>query len=395
MNTSIRRTLIVAMGVAALGATATAAAAGAASVLERARDNLDDRRQSEPAPQAAPPRHDPAPVQSRPAPAAAPAPAPAQVPMQVPRERNAPPPEPRAPAVEYSNRGSSSGRSSGSSERRVLEQLQSRAAPPRQESNTSQARPAPAPAPVPRERNASSPAPGAPVVVSGRGNNAGRDERAVLDELLARSQRGGNGNGGGSGGGNGNGNGNGHGDHDDHDGRPPGGGYHPPRIVPSLPRGYRNYYWNDQPYYTFGGVWYQPYGSSYVSIGVPYGLFVSSLPGYSSSFYYGNTRYYYYDDTYYVYEPARRGYVVSRSPYGEDEADDYYYDADARDLDMFIYPARGQSEQQQSDDRYECHRWAVEQTNYNPLDDAYDRAKRADYVRAMTACLTGRGYSVR
>jgi hypothetical protein len=142
-------------------------------------------------------------------------------------------------------------------------------------------------------------------------------------------------------------------------------------------------------------VWYQPYGSSYVSIGVPYGLFVSSLPGYSSSFYYGNTRYYYYDDTYYVYEPARRGYVVSRSPYGEDEADDYYYDADARDLDMFIYPARGQSEQQQSDDRYECHRWAVEQTNYNPLDDAYDRAKRADYVRAMTACLTGRGYSVR
>jgi hypothetical protein len=380
MNRKFRRTLIVAMGVAALGSAATAFAGGAASVLERARDNLDDRRQSEPAPQAAPPRQDPAPVQSRPAPAPAPAaPAPAQVPMQLPRERYAPQPAQRAPAAEYGTRGSS--------ERRVLEQLQSRAAPPRQETNTSP-RSAPAPAPAPRDRNASSPASGAPVVVSGRGNNVGRDERAVLDRLLARTQRGGN-----SGGGNGGGNG--HGDHDDHDGRPPGGGYHPPHIVPSLPRGYRNYYWNDQPYYTYGGMWYQPYGGSYISIGVPYGLFVSSLPGYSSSFYYGNTRYYYYDDTYYVYEPARRGYVVSRSPYGEDEEDDYYYDSDARDLDMYIYPSRGQSEQQQSDDRYECHRWAVGQTNYNPLDDAYDRAKRADYVRAMTACLTGRGYSVK
>lgn len=32
----------------------------------------------------------------------------------------------------------------------------------------------------------------------------------------------------------------------------------------------------------------------------------------------------------------------------------------------FIYPKAGQSEQQQSKDRYECHEWAVSQTGFDP-----------------------------
>jgi hypothetical protein len=167
----------------------------------------------------------------------------------------------------------------------------------------------------------------------------------------------------------------------------------PPRVVQQLPRGYRNYNWNGRPYYNYGGHWYRPYGSSYISIGVPYGLFVATLPGYSSSFYYGNSRYYYYDDTYYVYEPARRGYVVTRSPYNDDPVESS--DEQPVDDDLYIYPAKGQSEQQQSDDRYECHRWAADETHYDPIDDAYQPDDRANYLRAMTACLTGRGYSVK
>lgn len=120
---------------------------------------------------------------------------------------------------------------------------------------------------------------------------------------------------------------------------------------------------------------------------VPYGLFVTTLPGYYSSFWFGGTRYYYSDDVYYVYEPVRRGYVVTRSPYEDEEYEDL-------GDDLYVYPAEGQSEQQQADDRYDCHRWAVDQTGYNPLDDDYDADWRADYIRAMTACLTGRGYSV-
>jgi hypothetical protein len=176
-----------------------------------------------------------------------------------------------------------------------------------------------------------------------------------------------------------------------------GGGYQgsrrPPRYVSNLPGGYRRYDWNGRQYYNHGGHWYRPYGSRYVVVGAPYGLFVNYLPGYYSSFWFGNTRYFYADDTYYMYEPARRGYVVTRSPYGDDR-DDESPDAGA-DEDLYVYPAKGQSEQQQSDDRYECHRWAAEQTHYDPVESNYSADQRADYLRAMTACLTGRGYSVK
>lgn len=255
----------------------------------------------------------------------------------------------------------------------------------------------PAAAPAPAPRNQSGPSRGAdtgprnnppPAAVqprngngNGRGNDNGRgsndvvrdNNRGIVGESLSRNF------------------GNDRDNRGDHRGDH---GPRQPRIVQTLPRGYRNYDWNGRHYYTYGGIWYEPYGSSFVSIGAPYGLFVSTLPGYSTSFYYGNTRYYYLDDTYYVYEPVRRGYVVSRSPYGDDQDDDYYYD-EKPDEDMYIYPAKGQSEQQQADDRYACHRWGVDQTGYDPIDDDYDRGKRGDYVRAMTACLTGRGYSVR
>jgi hypothetical protein len=171
------------------------------------------------------------------------------------------------------------------------------------------------------------------------------------------------------------------------------GNRRPPRFVSNLPGGYRQYSWNGRPYYHHGGRWYRPYGTRYVVVGAPYGLFVNYLPGYYSSFWFGSTRYFYADDTYYVYEPARRGYVVTRSPYGDDQDEDYA--SEELDEDLYVYPAKGQSEQQQADDRYECHRWAADQTNYDPVESDYDAGQRADYLRAMTACLTGRGYSVR
>ena len=33
---------------------------------------------------------------------------------------------------------------------------------------------------------------------------------------------------------------------------------------------------------------------------------------------------------------------------------------------LFIYPQRGQSQQQQQQDRFECHQWAVQQTGFDP-----------------------------
>ena len=63
---------------------------------------------------------------------------------------------------------------------------------------------------------------------------------------------------------------------------------------------------------------------------------------------------------------------------------------------VFIYPKNGQGEQQQATDRYECHRWAVSQTGFDPsLSTGASPQKHTDYQRALGACLEGRGYKVR
>jgi hypothetical protein len=164
-------------------------------------------------------------------------------------------------------------------------------------------------------------------------------------------------------------------------------------VVQTLPIGYHDYWWNGSRYYYYDGYWYRPQGGTYITAGIPFGLFVTTLPGAYTSFWFGSTRYYYSDYHYYTYEPMRRGYVVARSPYGDD------YDYESGDAlpedDLYIYPAQGQSKQQQADDRYDCHRWAVSETDYDPIDDEYDADLRKDYLRAITACLTGRGYTVR
>jgi hypothetical protein len=38
----------------------------------------------------------------------------------------------------------------------------------------------------------------------------------------------------------------------------------------------------------------------------------------------------------------------------------------AENGDLYIYPAKGQSQSQQEKDRYECHSWAVRQTGFDP-----------------------------
>ena len=67
----------------------------------------------------------------------------------------------------------------------------------------------------------------------------------------------------------------------------------------------------------------------------------------------------------------------------------------------FAYPRWGQSDELQAKDRYECHSWAVSQTHYDPTQytagtsESQLNQMRADYQRAMAACLDGRGYTMR
>ena len=69
---------------------------------------------------------------------------------------------------------------------------------------------------------------------------------------------------------------------------------------------------------------------------------------------------------------------------------------------IFVYPRQGQSEELQAKDRYECHSWAVGQTNFDPtqpsagdIPEALRNQMRADYQRAQGACLDGRGYTMK
>jgi uncharacterized protein YcfJ len=62
--------------------------------------------------------------------------------------------------------------------------------------------------------------------------------------------------------------------------------------------------------------------------------------------------------------------------------------------DMYVYPAKGQSEQQLSTDRYECHRWAVAETGFDPVDvgeTGPPRAIRVPVPENKAAGATGKG----
>lgn len=68
---------------------------------------------------------------------------------------------------------------------------------------------------------------------------------------------------------------------------------------------------------------------------------------------------------------------------------------------LFIYPRKGQSQELQAKDTYECNSWAVGQTKYDPTQPPADISesqafqKHADYNRAMTTCLDARGYTAK
>jgi len=63
---------------------------------------------------------------------------------------------------------------------------------------------------------------------------------------------------------------------------------------------------------------------------------------------------------------------------------------------VIAYPANGQTQQQIEQDRYDCYRYAVQQSNFDPAAATYQPAPEVVgiYRQAMAACYAGRGYSV-
>jgi Family of unknown function (DUF6515) len=166
------------------------------------------------------------------------------------------------------------------------------------------------------------------------------------------------------------------------------------RIIVGGPRGGR--YWYS------GGVWYSNGPSGFVVIGAPVGLFVPVLPPYYTTVWVGGAPYYYANDTYYVWRESDQQYEVVDAPGDPSAAStDAPPPPPSPTGDVFVYPKNGQSDETQSRDKYECHKWAQGESGFDPtqpnggVSPGDANTKRAAYQRAMGACLEGRGYSVK
>ena len=127
------------------------------------------------------------------------------------------------------------------------------------------------------------------------------------------------------------------------------------------------------------------------------------LPDFYSTYWFGGVPYYYAYGNYYVWRPDDDGYEVTTPPAGEQPAM-APPDRDSS-LQVFAYPLKGQSQSLQAKDHSECRDWAVGQAGGDPTKataratkmviTAESAAVREGYLRALSACLAGRGYSVR
>jgi hypothetical protein len=165
------------------------------------------------------------------------------------------------------------------------------------------------------------------------------------------------------------------------------------RVIVTSPRGR---------YFYSGGVWYSSGPRGYVVIGAPIGGFVPVLPPYYTTVWVGGAPYYYANDTYYVWRDTDQQYEVVDPPDEQAANTDPPPPAPPTAAgDVFIYPKNGQSEEDQARDKYECHKWAQNESGFDPTQASggvppeQANTKRAAYQRAMGACLEGRGYSVK
>ncbi len=150
-------------------------------------------------------------------------------------------------------------------------------------------------------------------------------------------------------------------------------------------------------HYWAGGYWHGAFWPrAYYGWGFP--LFLAALPVGYATFYWGGIPYYYCNDVYYTWNVGQNGYVVTDPPPVAGTADDNS-DVDQAEAppastgtDVYAYPQNGQTQEQESNDKYECHTWARSQTGFDPT-VSNSTGSPDDYRRAMIACLSARGYS--
>jgi hypothetical protein len=171
----------------------------------------------------------------------------------------------------------------------------------------------------------------------------------------------------------------------------------PGYVVRTLPQ-HRVVVWGGVNYFWAGGVWYRPYGVGFTVVAPPIGIVVPVLPPFYAVQPFGPTTFFVANDVFYTANPAGPGYVVVAPPEGAMRAQQQGVPSTMGQ--PFIYPRQGQSVEQQDRDHFECHEWAVGQSGFDPTrpqsgSPGETDARRSEYGRAMSACMDGRGYTVR
>lgn len=168
--------------------------------------------------------------------------------------------------------------------------------------------------------------------------------------------------------------------------------WRPGYVVDRVPSGYYRVPWRGSDYFFNDGYWYRPHGARYVVVAPPYGVRVSYLPSYAEQLWFGSMLYFLAAGTYYLFDNSSQTYEVVPPPPQVAQAPL----PTSNPYDVIAYPMYGQSPQQQAQDHYECHTWAVGQSGFDPAMAGYAPSQQAvdTYRGALGSCLQGRGYSI-
>ena len=167
--------------------------------------------------------------------------------------------------------------------------------------------------------------------------------------------------------------------------------YRPGYIVDRFPGQHWQVPYRGQNYFFSGGYWYRPQGPRYIVVQPPYGIRVGYLPDYARELWIGSTLMFLAAGAYYQYQPATQDYIVVQPPVTQPQPQPV-----SNGYDVVAYPANGQSPAQINQDRYDCYRWAVQQSGFDPAQVTYapSPAVVQTYRQAQGNCLSSRGYQV-
>ncbi|MDE1166793.1 MAG: glycine zipper family protein [Pseudomonas sp.] len=191
---------------------------------------------------------------------------------------------------------------------------------------------------------------------------------------------------------------------DDHrwPGRPDGHGngwgggprYRPGQMIERFPGQEYRVPYRGQDFFYSGGYWYRPLGTRYEVVTPPYGIRTRYIPDYAQEMWIGGALFFVAAGSYYQWQDDSQDYVVVNPP--QQPVQVQQQEQQASPYDVASYPAYGQSPEQVQQDRYDCYRWAVEQTHFDPASATYapDPSVVASFRNATASCLSGRGYQV-